>query len=38
MTKAAVLKINDFAEEDEVEEATMLWEQQIHDLKRVLGA
>ena len=38
MTKAAVLKINDYADEDEVEEVTMLWEQQIHDLKRVLGA
>ena len=38
MTKAAVLKINDFAEVDEVDEVTMLWEQQILDLKRVLGA
>jgi hypothetical protein len=38
MTKAAVLKISDFAEEDEVEEVTMLWEQQIQDLKRILGA
>ncbi len=38
MTKTVVLRVTDFAEEDEVEEAQMLWEQQIGDLKRVLGA
>lgn len=38
MTKAVILRITDFAEEDEVEEASQLWEQQINDLKRTLGA
>ncbi len=38
MTKAVILNITDFAEEDDVEEAKMLWESQIGDLKRVLGA
>ena len=38
MTKSVVLTITDFAEADEVEEAQLLWEQQIGNLKRVLGA
>jgi uncharacterized protein YndB with AHSA1/START domain len=38
MTKSVVMNIVDFAEEDEVEESQMLWEQQVSDLKRVLGA
>lgn len=38
MTKSVVLTVTDHAEEDEVDEAKRLWEQQIHDLKRVLGA
>lgn len=38
MTKDVVLSITDFAEPDELEEAQALWEQQIGDLKRVLGA
>ena len=38
ITKTVVMNIVDFAEEDEVEESQMLWEQQISDLKRVLGA
>ena len=38
MTKAVILKITDFAEPDEIEEVQQLWEQQISDLKRVLGA
>lgn len=38
MTKAVILKITDFAEPDEIEEAQQLWEQQVSDLKRVLGA
>lgn len=38
MTKAVIMTITDFAEEDEVEESTMLWEQQVGELKRVLGA
>jgi hypothetical protein len=33
-----VLHITDFAEEDDVEEVTMLWESSIQELKRVLGA
>lgn len=38
MTKAVVLTITDFAELDEMEEAQRLWENQIADLKRILGA
>lgn len=38
MTKALVLHITDFAEEEDVEEVKMLWESSIHELKRVLGA
>jgi START-like superfamily domain len=38
MTKSVVLTVVDHAEEDEVDESKRLWEQQIHDLKRVLGA
>jgi len=38
MTKAVILRITDFAEDDEIEEAQLLWEQQINDLKRTLGA
>lgn len=38
MTKAVILTVTDHAEPDEVEEAKLLWEQQINDLKRVLGA
>jgi len=32
------LKIVDYAEASEVESAKMLWEQQINDLKRIIGA
>ena len=38
MTKAVILTVTDFAEADEVDEAKLLWEQQINELKRVLGA
>lgn len=38
MTKAVVLLITDFAESDEIEEAQRLWDKQISNLKRVLGA
>jgi hypothetical protein len=38
MTKAVVMRVVDFAEEDEVEESQMLWEQQVGELRRVLGA
>ncbi|EGV43872.1 SRPBCC domain-containing protein [Bizionia argentinensis JUB59] len=38
ITKDVSIMIVDFAEEDEVEEAKMLWENQISDLKQVLGS
>ncbi len=38
ITKDVSLMITDFAEEDELEEAKMLWENQISDLKQVLGS
>jgi len=38
LTDDLALKITDFAEDDEVEEAKDLWNAQITDLKRVLGA
>ena len=38
ITKDVSLMITDFAEEDEIDEAKMLWENQISDLKHVLGS
>ncbi|MFD2587107.1 START-like domain-containing protein [Croceitalea marina] len=38
ITKDVSLFISDFAEEDEKDEAKMLWENQIADLKHVLGS
>lgn len=38
ITKDVSLIVSDFAEEDEVEEAKMLWENLIGSLKQVLGA
>ncbi len=38
ITKDVSLFITDFADTDEVEEAKMLWENQISDLKQVLGS
>ncbi|MEM1336635.1 MAG: START-like domain-containing protein [Bacteroidota bacterium] len=38
ITKDVSLFISDFAEEDEMEEAKMLWRNQISDLKQVLGS
>ena len=38
MTSMVSLKIVDYAEAAEVESAKMLWEQQINDLKRIIGA
>lgn len=38
ITKDVSLFISDFAEEDEIDEAKMLWENQIADLKQVLGS
>lgn len=37
MTKSVVLTVTDFAENGEMEEVQRLWENQISDLKRVLG-
>jgi uncharacterized protein YndB with AHSA1/START domain len=38
ITKDVSLMVTDFSEEDEVEETKMLWENQISDLKQVLGS
>jgi len=38
ITKDVSIMVTDFAEEDEVEESKMLWENQISGLKQVLGS
>ena len=38
ITKAVILKVSDFAEREEIDEMTRLWESQITDLRRVIGA
>lgn len=38
MTKAVVLNLTSFAEEDELEEVQLYWENTINELKRVIGA
>lgn len=38
ITKDVSLMVTDFAEEDEMDEAKMLWDNQISDLKHVLGS
>ncbi|MCV6629649.1 MAG: START-like domain-containing protein [Flavobacteriaceae bacterium] len=38
ITKDVSLLVTDFSEEDEMEEAKMLWENQINDLKHVIGS
>lgn len=38
ITKDVSLIVTDYAEEDEIEEAKMLWANQISDLKQVLGS
>ena len=38
ITKDVSIIVTDFAEEDEVEESKMLWENQMSDLKQVLGS
>ncbi|MGB5203226.1 START-like domain-containing protein [Eudoraea sp.] len=38
ITKDVSLFITDFAEEDEIDEAKMLWKNQVSDLKQVLGS
>lgn len=38
LTKDVSLMVVDFATQDEIEEATQLWENQISDLKHVIGS
>lgn len=38
ITKDVSLMVTDFSEDDEVDEAKMLWDNQISDLKQVLGS
>lgn len=38
LTNDVSLFVIDFAEDDEVEEAKMLWENQIDDLKKIIGS
>jgi len=38
ITKDVSLMVTDFAEDDELEDTKMLWENQISDLKQVLGS
>lgn len=38
MTKALVLSIIDYADEEDYDEVKMLWEASVQELKRVLGA
>ena len=38
ITKDVSLFITDFADEDELEEAKMLWDNQVSDLKQVIGS
>ncbi len=38
ITKDVSLMVTDFAEEDEVEEGKMFWENQISELKQVIGS
>ncbi|UNY97778.1 START-like domain-containing protein [Zhouia spongiae] len=38
ITKDVSLIVTDFVEEDEIDEAKMLWENQISDLKHVIGS
>ena len=38
ITKDVSLVVVDFSEEDELEESKLLWENQVSDLKHVLGS
>lgn len=38
MTKAVVLRVTDFGEDGDLEESKALWEYQISELKRIIGA
>jgi hypothetical protein len=37
LTGDVALIISDFADEDEIEDATDLWESQVNDLRRAIG-
>lgn len=37
LTKEVAIIVTDFAEEDELDEAKLLWENQIDDLRRIVG-
>lgn len=38
LTKDVALMVTDFAEADEVEESTLLWDSQIEELKHIIGS
>ena len=38
MTKSVLLTVTSFAEPDELEDAQLLWESQVEDLRRTIGA
>lgn len=38
LTKDVILMVTDFADDDEVKDQTQLWDNQIADLKKVLGS
>jgi len=38
LTNDVAIVITDFAEEDEIEESQRLWENQINDLKKIIGS
>jgi len=38
VTKGVSLIVTDFSDEDEIEEAKLLWDSNISDLKKVLGS
>ncbi len=38
LTKDVILMVTDFAEENEIKDQTQLWDNQIADLKKVLGS
>jgi hypothetical protein len=37
MTKGVAIIVTDFAEEDEIEESSLLWGSQIDQLRRIVG-
>ncbi len=38
MTKSVILRVTDFGDDAEIEESKALWEYQINELKRIIGA